>query len=289
MSDEQSGLEATTTSEIEQVTAAPATSESVIPEKFGGDVSKLVESYNHLESKMGRMYALPTPDSSAERWSEFEQRVNGTGKFISRPDPTDADSMSKVYSQLGRPESAESYQVKIPDEIQPHVDPDMYNQYTQIAHEAGLNNDQAQKIMNFELQRLQEQSQANEAQRGVAEQQLRQSWGADYDNRMAGAKAAATVYGEKYPDAIQDLLNGPSGNNPAFIAMLSELGQSLQEEGHAGAVSMPQYGISADDAKDKIREVMDNRSHPYYDSSHPSHGEAVNSMKKLYGIAYPEG
>jgi hypothetical protein len=292
MSEEQSALEANVESPTEQVTAetqASPTSESPIPEKFGGDINKLVESYNHLESKMGSMYSIPTEDSSAEKWQDFEAKVANTGKFISRPDTSDAESMEAFYNQLGRPESPDNYKIDLPEEVQPLVDGEALGQYKQLAHQVGLNNDQAKALMDFELQRMNAQAEQSQQIRMNAEQQLRQNWGAEYDNRIAGAKAAASAYQEKYPDAINELLNGPAGNNPALIAMLSELGHSLRESGHAGAVNAPQYGMSADDAKDKIREIMDNKAHPYFDSNNPGHGDAVSKVRSLYSIAYPEG
>ena len=61
----------------------------------------------------------------------------------------------------------------------------------------------------------------------------------------------------------------------------------MQETGHAGAVTANAYGISADEARDKISEIKLNKSHPYYDTQDPGHSKAVAKMDKLYRIVYP--
>ena len=259
-----------------------------IPEKFGGDVNKLVESYNSLESKMGSMYSMPTEDSSAERWQEFEQRVTGTGKFLVRPDSENKEQLDQFYNQLGRPETADAYNVQIADEVKPYVDDNMYNSYTKIAYDNGLTNSQAQALMDYEIDRMSAQAEQQLQYQRDAEQQLRQTWGSDYDNRMAGAKSAAAVYSEKYPDAVQELLNGPSGNNPALISMLAELGSSLRESGHVGMTSAPQYGTSPDDAKAQIAEIRGNPNHPSRNPYDPGYKAAKLKVNNLYAIAYPD-
>jgi hypothetical protein len=269
-------------------TATQQQQQPAIPEKFGGDVNKLVESYNHLESKIGTMYSLPTEDSSPEKWNDFSSKIVSTGKFIQRPDDSNPESLSNFYNQIGRPESPDKYSPNIDEDMKGFIDDGLYQQFTQVAYDAGLTNQQTQQLMDFELKRVNAEAEQYTAAKSNAEASLRQSWGADYDNRMAGAKAAANAYADKYPEAVNELLNGPAGNNPALIAMLSELGHSLKESGHAGAVGTPQYGMSSDIAKDKIREIMDNKSHPYYNSHDPAHHEAVEKVKSLYQTAYPE-
>lgn len=259
-----------------------------IPEKFGGDVNKLVESYSHLESKLGSMYSVPNEDSSPEKWNEFDQRVTSTGRYIRTPNSDDPAALESFYNSLGRPESPDKYTFSFDDDIKEYVDPNLVNSYSQVAHQAGLTTQQAQALVDFEVARGKQQLEAMENQRIQAENQLRQTWGPDYDNRLAGAKAAARSYSEKYPDAVERLMNGPEGNNPVLISMLSELGANMREQGHAGLSNAPQYGMSSEEAMDQIRNILDNKSHAYYDSSNPGHQHAVEKVKKLYGIAYPE-
>jgi hypothetical protein len=285
MSEEQSDIGANTASSLDQATAPTYD----IPEKFGGDVNKLVDSYNQLESKIGSMYSLPSEDSSAEKWQEFDQKITSTGRYLNRPDPSNQESMDKFYNSLGRPESPDKYSLSIDDNVKPYLDQNTMSNYQQVAHQIGLTNEQANGLMNFEIARMHQQAEYQTEAKQNAEQQLRQTWGPDYDNRMAGAKSALNYYAEKYPDAANELMNGPAGNNPAFIAMLSELGSSLQESGHAGPVQNLQYGMSSEDAREKIAEIRDNPQHAFHDATNPGHGQAVAKMQKLYSIAFPEG
>jgi hypothetical protein len=275
----ESEIGANVSGQLEQVTST----DNLIPEKFGNDVSKLVESYKHLESKLGTMYSVPTSDSAPEKWQDFESKVISTGKFIPRPTDNNKD---EFYKQLGRPEKPEAYSLDLPQEAV--ADQAFLQRIAAKAFETGVTNNQLKELTHTFMQYEQEKFQHLHEGKAQAEASLKAQWGADYENRLAGAKAAINVYKAKYPEAITELVNSATGNNPAFIAMLSELGQSLRESGHAGAVSTPQYGMTADSAKDKIREIMDNRSHPYFDDTNPGHSEAVDKVKKLYSIAYSE-
>lgn len=260
-----------------------------IPEKFGGDINKLVESYNHLESKMGTMYSLPSQDSSPEKWQEFDQRVSATGRYIKMPDSQNPDEMNAFYNSLGRPESPEKYDFKLPEEVQAYVDRGAIEQYKQLAYSVGLNSDVAQKLVDFEVQRGLNELRNIEENKVMAEQKLRQVWGQDYENRLAGAKAAANTYAEKYPEELNRLINGPEGNNPVVVAMMSELGRHLQEQGHIGSGNAPQYGMSRAEALDKINEIQNNMSHAYHNELDPAHINAKKEVNRLYSIAYPDG
>jgi hypothetical protein len=282
-------VQANTQSDLDNALQQPDVPDKFKAEDGSLDSGKLLDSYRNIESKLGSMYSIPTEDASPEKWAEFEQRIASTGRFVSKPVSNEPEAMDQFYNQLGRPESIDGYDLELAEEIKDFVDPNMLGTYKQVAHEAGLNKQQAQALMDFELERLNQQAELSLQARNSAEQQLRQSWGPDYDNRMAGAKAAASAYAEKYPDAVQELLNGPAGNNPALLSMLSELGHSMRESGHVGAVNAPQYGVSSDAAKEQIGEILENRSHAYHNEYDPRHREAVAKVQKLYSIAYPDG
>lgn len=289
MSEEQSGSveQSQVTESVAQPQAQPEA--SPIPEKFGGDVHKLADAYKNLESRMGSMYSLPSEDSSSERWDEFSQRVESTGKFLKMPDPTNPESMETFYSSIGRPESPDNYKIDIPEEIQPFVDNNRVNVYKDVAYKVGLSGDQMKALADAEMQLSLQDYQNTLDEYASSEKQLRAHWGPDYNNRLSGAKAALNSYSNAYPDAVNRLMNGPECNNPALIAMLSELGQSLQESGALQGQNSVQYGMSSDEARDKIMEIRGNKNHAFHDERNAAHKEAVDRMRKLYQIAYPDG
>jgi hypothetical protein len=160
--------------------------------------------------------------------------------------------------------------------------------FKKMAHEAGLTGDQAQKLFeaynnNIVAPQLQEFEAAKEA--GMAT--LKDKWGADYDARMNGAKAVIAKYSEIHPDAINQLVNGPLGNNPALIQILSDAAQAMDESEVVNGMSKAQYGMTREDALDKIQEIRDNSAHPFHVQTDPGHSAAVHKMQKLYNVAFP--
>jgi hypothetical protein len=69
-------------------------------------------------------------------------------------------------------------------------------------------------------------------------------------------------------------------NNPLIIKLLSDVGETLQEKGHAGMQAANNYGMTVSDAKMKKEEIMTNPDHPY----HNGETEAVTYMYKLQEI-----
>ena len=87
---------------------------------------------------------------------------------------------------------------------------------------------------------------------------------------------------------MNELINGPAGNNPALLAILSEIGGSLQEKGQLQGAQKIQYGVSVEEAKEQISEIRNNKNHPYHNSKSPDYRQAQEKMSKLYSIAFPD-
>jgi hypothetical protein len=58
------------------------------------------------------------------------------------------DQWNEVYNKLGRPESAEKYELNIKSEVVP-IEPAAIKQFAENAHKLGLNTKQAQGVLEF--------------------------------------------------------------------------------------------------------------------------------------------
>lgn len=296
MSEEQSALEQPVTASTESAGSSlePRGLSDMLPEDLRSeaslqsfkDVGALAKSYVHSQRMLGNSIRIPSEDTNPEAKQEFYERLSKVDGVMLKPNPEDPESMNKFFNSLGRPESPDKYDLKIPDDVAPFLDQRKVEEYKQLAHRMGMTNEQANVYAQYEVQKLNEYTQRLQQGKEQSSKILRDQWGPDYENRMQGAKAAMEVYREKYPDAVNQLLGSEAGNNPALIAMLSELGQLHQESGHVGASRAVQYGMSSDEARDKIAEIMGNPSHPYFHDGDPNHQDAVARMKKLYSVAY---
>lgn len=263
---------------------------SSISEEFRGDdilkdvksIDDLAKGYIHAQRSMGSMVRIPGEDAGEEQLNAFYsklEKIPGVVKF-------DEEDTSSVYEKLGKPSDVDGYEIKqdLPADT---YDSEQLGTFKNLSHELGLNNSQFNKLLEFEQSRMDHMIKSREESRGKAEEALKSQWGNDYANRLAGAKAAIETYKESNPEAVEALVNSEAGNNPVFLQILSELGKNMQESGHPNLQNSTSYGMTPDDAKAKIEEIIGNKSHPYHDRKNPAHEAAVVRVKKLYEAAYP--
>ena len=92
-------------------------------EKFT-EIDALAKSYINATKMIGQdKIAIPNNNSTDDQWSE-------------------------VYTKLGRPESADKYALDVKSEIV-NLDEGAIKSFTENAHQLGLNNKQAQGILEF--------------------------------------------------------------------------------------------------------------------------------------------
>jgi len=284
----------TTTSvpETEEVkTVATEDWRSSLSEEFRGDdllqnvksMDDLAKGYIHAQKSMGGMIRIPTEDASDEAKAEFFKKLESIPGVVHM----DEDNMTNVYDQLGRPEKAEEYKVEM-DLDEGLIDSEKLGEFKEIAHNIGLNSKQLQKVLNFEQERVKNTVELSNLERESGETKLKEMWGNDYNNRLESAKATMNVFNEQFPEETQALINGPAGNNPVFLELLSRMGKSMQESGHPNLHTTVSFGVTPQEALDKIDEIMSNKSHAYFNATDPAHERAKEKVRFLYQQAYPE-
>ena len=108
------------------------------------------------------------------------------------------DQWNEVYAKLGRPESADKYTLDAKSDVVP-FDETAIKSFAEQSHQLGLNNKQAQGILEFYKNNMEGTAQQSkidtETAQVQAEQQLRQEWGRDFEGKVkqAGALAKANI------------------------------------------------------------------------------------------------
>jgi len=118
--------------------------------------------------------------------------------------PVTSDDWNDVYNFLGRPESPDGYEVKLPDEIPEPIkaqfNDEALGNFRQKAHELGLNSEQASALVAWQAENLSGQFNALQEQQGQSieegEKALREEWGRGYDQNVKFAHKAFEEYGE---------------------------------------------------------------------------------------------
>lgn len=198
------------------------------------------------------------------------------------------EERAAFYNQLGRPEKPEGYKLVLPEKLPEGftVTPEFNAKFVASAHKWGLTNAQAQEALTDFLgdaanNHMQQMQAAKEA-RDAAGTQLKNEWGAKYDENFARAQKALKAFGG-------DEMVAKHGNDPQFIKTWAQVGEKISED------KMPnlngggsQGGSEAGDAQKQIDAVNADPKHPYWDDRHKDHMKAVADMTVLFAKAHPK-
>ena len=226
-------------------------------EKFT-EIDALAKSYINATQMIGKdKVAVPNKNSTEDQWNE-------------------------VYDKLGRPESADKYTLNAKSEVVP-IDENAIKQFAENAHQLGLNNKQAQGILEFYKNNMEGMAQQakvdTETAQVQSEQQLRQEWGREFDTNIkkAGALAKANMNPEILDMQLKDGMR--LGDHPEIIKGFAKIAGMMSED---KIVSTESENVSSNtDVETEISDIMNNKDGPYWNKSHPDHDKMVQQVYTL--------
>lgn len=226
------------------------------------DTATLLKNYAHAQKFQGQAVKIPGEDATEDDWSNF-------------------------FTKMGRPESHDGYEVTLP-EVKGGWNDDLVDGFKKTAHQLGLTPGQVQGVLNFygpAVDGMIEAADRNfEQEMQAATDQLKEKYGAAYDQKIAVARAALQHYAND--DLMERLENNGMLNDARFIEMFAGIGEILQEDGlitgHVDGV------MTKEAAKEELAKLQEDPKGPYWDQEHPGHKEAVAKAQRLFQIIYPE-
>ena len=226
-------------------------------EKFT-EIDALAKSYINATKMIGQdKVVIPTNNSTEEHWDE-------------------------VYSKLGRPESADKYTLDAKSEVV-NFDEAAIKSFAEQSHKLGLNNKQAQGILEFYKNNMEGTAQQSkidtETAQAQAEQQLRQEWGRDFEGKVkqAGALAKANINPEVLDMTLQ---NGTRlGDHPEIIKGFAKIAGMMQEDKIVATES--ENAQSVNNIEEEISSIVNDRNGPYWNKGHPDHDKMVQQVYTL--------
>jgi hypothetical protein len=258
-------VEATIAPSTETQPAAKTWKES-ISEEFRNDpniekfteIDALAKSYINATQMIGKdKVAVPNKNSTDDQWNE-------------------------VYDKLGRPESADKYTLNAKSEVVP-IDEAAIKQFAENAHQLGLNNKQAQGILEFyknNMEGMAKQAKVDtETAQAQSTQQLRQEWGREFDTNIkkAGALAKANMNPEILDMQLKDGMR--LGDHPEIIKGFAKIAGMMSED---KILSTESENVSSNtDVETEISDIMNNKDGPYWNRSHPDHDKVVQQVYTL--------
>jgi hypothetical protein len=223
------------------------------------DVPTLVKSYVHAQRKIGSdKTIIPDKNSTQEEINQF-------------------------YAKLGLPEF-EQYDFARPEKDA--ADDSFRDGFKQLAHENKLLPHQAEAMYNFISEQALERSETMQANQSEAIENamndLKQSWGEQFDSELRMAKLAVKEFGGD--EFINYLNESGLGNNAQLIKLMNTVGKQFFKEDKFNAESKPAYANSPAEAQEKVNKIMGDYNGPYYNKSHPDHARIVKEVEKMYQV-----
>lgn len=214
----------------------------------------------------------------------FSQVKGDPNRVLMMPkDMSNQEEVKEFYSKLGVPKDPSEY----------GFDPENegYKEYAGLAHQLNLNKDQAKGVMEWAQQVAQKHEESKEAQFIENSKQELDSWrkeqGATYDEKIAIAKQAYTVFPELKANA--EKIERALGTRE-FMNLMTNIGSKIGEAGSAGAGGNSDFGMSPSQAKQSIQAFQgdNNKIAALANEMHPGHAAAKAEWVRLHQFAYPE-
>lgn len=215
------------------------------------------------------------------------QKLIGADKIPMPVNPTDED-LDRIYGRLGRPETAEGYEIPVDGNI---VTEEVAKDYADVAHKLRLSPQQASGILEY-YQSLAGQSEeamaANDAKiMQDTELSLKKEWGDDYGNKLAMAKEAVESFASTDMLEIRLADGTKVGNHPDFIkafAKMADFRHNMTSEDTVADAPMART-MNRQAAKNEIDAIMNDKSHAYWDRKNVvGRQQAIQRMQELWGM-----
>ena len=246
--------------------STPATWKDSISQEFREDpniskfteIDALAKSYINATRMIGQdKVAVPNENSTDDQWNE-------------------------VYGKLGRPESPDKYKLDVQSEIVP-LDDGAVKSFAENAHKLGLNNKQAQGILEYyknSMEGSEQQSRIDtETAQANAEAELRKEWGRSFDENLkkAGSVAKANMDPEILDMQLKD--GTRLGDHPAVIKGFANIANLMSEDKMIGTDE--DSATSGRNLDEEISKIVNDRDGPYWNKAHPDHDKIVQQVFTL--------
>ncbi|REK56685.1 MAG: hypothetical protein DWQ49_09955 [Bacteroidetes bacterium] len=242
----------------------------------------MAKGFLELKSYQGNSLRIPGEDASDEDRKEFINKlISKVPNVMVKPDFDNEEQSKEFYRTLGVPESVDGYSVnediKLPES--------RLELLKNVAANANLTKDQFNKVISevykadmAEVEKINEQDEADA-------KALKQKWGHAYDDRYN--HVTQLVEGTGAPVRLVEAIKGKLADSET-MEWLYNLTKQISGEGINIGNQEDQgsnRGLTPEEAREKIAEINNNTSHPYWIASHPDHKAALEKMIKYQEAA----
>lgn len=223
------------------------------------------------------------PADVLNSYRNLEKFVGGSKNLLELPgENADETALNNFFNKLGRPESPDKYNIKMPD----GGDPDLTNWFKQNAHKIGLTDKQAAGLFDawnsMSVERI-KAIEAEEKRKGDEEiANLQKEWGQGYNAQIDAGKRAVQALG--YDEAKLNDLEGKMGT-AELLRLLAAVGSKMGEDNFEGGDrSNAGFGLTPAAARQEIADLKLNKE--FMAEYLKGNTDAVAKMKRLMEYAH---
>jgi hypothetical protein len=211
----------------------------------------------YLENK-GFLKKDSTPEQvlieNAKAYRELEKFRGADEKSLLKipSDKATPEEINAFYAKLGKPDSADKYEIKGTDGTQ--INPEIASWFKSVAFDSNLTPAQAAKLSEaYTAKEAAMQTAAQEAMKAEADMamnDIKKEWGGQFDERMTLAKRAGQTLGLSEADIDM----GVVALGPKLYNMLAKVGDAIGEDRRISGDSKAHFGMSPAGAKEKLSQ-----------------------------------
>jgi hypothetical protein len=203
------------------------------------------------------------------------------------------EQWNEVYTRLGKPPDVEGYKLDVAMPEGQQADEGLLNWFKQTSLKAGLNNSQAQAMLNEYQKVAQTQGQVDtgklEQVKTEGIETLQREYGAAFEDKVKIGNAAITQFEASDLTQLQLSDGRMLGDHPAFVRAFVGVGDFIR--GKIGEDSLE--GVKTTNAmtpavaQQKINEIK-RQGGPFWNNKDPEHDWAVAEALRLQEFITPE-
>ena len=267
--------------ELATANTALATAKEAGGKSFYGSLSDEVRK----DPSMSK-FEKSSNEDIAKSYISLQSKISAKGLTIPGKNAT-KEEKSAFWKELGRPDTADGYQIELPQDLHKSITSDAESQkaFKGKCHEIGLSAEQTQLLHSWYMTeisgKMKQQDEEDTKVVNETKTALNAKWGTTYEGKLELANRVVNKFGG---EKVLELFKEGLGANPLVLEMLSNIGDALSED-VLGPGGKSQYGGLTPAAADaKVKEIMNNPKHPYNDGANPLHKEAVEEVLSLNKI-----
>lgn len=219
------------------------------------------------------------------------QRMVGADKVAIPGKDAKPEEWDNYFKKLGRPDNADGYGLKLPDNLPPGVsiDAEGLKAIAAAAHKLGVPKTQMEglfnEVMTLQTKQAEELSKEFYLDPAVSEAKMKEVFGQAFDQRLAEVQQFLAPMFEKMPWVREYLDKTGLTNSAPLVVLFAEAAAATRESGQpqngkpAGKVT-PNEAQAELDALKMDKNFMD----AWQDKQNPGHAAAVKRFAELAGM-----